>query len=88
MTMQAMRSEAEAISSARSTPRGLSIMSMIGRCLPPASSSSACASSTSSRDSTLGKSTASMPVVATAFTSSRPHGESRSFTRTTTSRRP
>ena len=41
ITMQAMRSEAAAISSARNTAMGLSTMTMIGRCLPPAASRAA-----------------------------------------------
>ena len=88
ITMQTIRSDALAISLAFSTAIGLSIMTMIGRWLPPAASNKDRAVSTSSLLSMFGNNTASTLILATAFMSSGPHCEIKSFTRTTTSRKP
>jgi hypothetical protein len=83
-----MRSEAPAISSARSTPNGVSIITMTGSASPPARSSAATQSSTSWRLSTRGKRIAWAPARASARRSASNHGEPRRFTRTITSRWP
>ena len=67
---------------------GLSIMTMMGRWLPPAASNNDNAIRTSALDSMLGNNTASIFVFAIALMSFGPHSEIKSLTRTTTSREP
>ena len=63
-------------------------MTMIGMVVLPASFNISSTVNTSSRLSMLGNKIASAPILATAYISSLPQGESMSLTRTTTSREP